>query len=66
MENYLRNIEGKTKNDILFDWERKIVAIIKPFEGIENLIKHNEEILDLFEGYPNFFIKNFLEKYIND
>lgn len=66
MNNYLKNNERKTEKDILFDWERKIIQMIKPFEGIKNLIKQcNEEILDLFEGYPNFFIQKFLEKYIN-
>lgn len=30
--------------------------MIESFEGIENLIKYDKEILDLFEGYPNFFL----------
>ena len=63
MENYIKINTGKSKNDTLFDWDTKIIQLIKSFGGIDNLIKNSEEILELFQGYPDFFLKNILEKY---
>lgn len=65
MENFIKINTGKSKDDILFDWDKKIIQLIKSFGGIDNLIKNSEEILELFKGYPNFFLKNILEKYMD-
>ena len=32
--------------------------------GVKNTIKYNEEIKNLFEGYPNFYINEILERYV--
>ena len=65
MENYLKINSGKSQKDILFDWEEKFIKLIKPFEGVENLIEHNSEVSKLFKGYPSFLVKIILENYIN-
>jgi len=59
MENYIKIQTGKSKNDILFDWDIKIIQLIKSFVEIDSLIKKSEEILELFKGYPEFFLKIF-------
>ena len=61
MQNQIKIKTGKNEKDIMFDWDNQIIRLIKSNNGIENLIK----IVDLFEGYPDFFIKNFLKKYID-
>ena len=65
LENYIQNQTGKTEDELLFDWENKIIEQVKFFGGVENYLKNNKEISVLFQGYPDFFIKNFLEKYNN-
>ena len=65
LENYIKIKTGKVENEILFDWENKIIEDIKSYDGIENYIKKSNEISNLFKGYPNFCIKYFLERYIN-
>ena len=33
--------------------------------GTKNCIEREHEIKVLFEGYPDFFVENYLQKYIN-
>ena len=61
------SIQNKTRkklDDILFDWEIKIIKLIKENNSIENLIKNNKEIAILFEGYPEIYYKIYLKKYL--
>ena len=68
LENYINYIKintGKTECEIAFDWEEKIIEEVKKFGGVQNYIKYDKEISELFKGYPNFFVENLLEKYSN-
>lgn len=64
LENYIKINTGKLESEITYDWENKIIKQIKYYGGVENYIKGDEKISELFDGYPDFFVKNFLEKYI--
>ena len=59
----IENRTTKNLDDILFDWEIKIIKLIKENNNIENLIK-NKEIALLFEGYPEIYYKIYLKKYL--
>ena len=63
LENYVKLNTGKSVNDILFDWEKRIKEQIKYYNGIKNYLKSDNKILALFEGYPVFYIEKILEKY---
>ena len=64
LENYIKINSGKSENEIIYDWENKIIEQIKYYGGIENYIKSDKKISELFEGYPDIFVKDFLERYI--
>ena len=66
LENYIKNKTGKSEDESLFDWEKKIIEQVKYYGGVEAYIKNDKEISNLFKGYPDFFIENFLEKYANE
>jgi hypothetical protein len=63
LENYLKVKTGKTSDNILFDWDEKLINFIESSGGVKNAIKDKKEIRNLFEGYPNFYINEILEKY---
>ena len=63
LQNYIKIKTGKEDTEILFDWEDKIIENIKYFGGIEAYLKDDKEISILFQGYPKFFIENFLGRY---
>ena len=63
LENFIKNKTGKSEDELLFDWEQKIIEEIKSFGGVEAYLKNDKEILGLFKGYPDFFTENFLERY---
>lgn len=67
--NLLNNkIMGKNRSanePFRFDWEKKIENIIKLNNGVDNTIKNNKEIQDLFIGYPQEVVINFLKNYIH-
>ena len=64
LENYIKINSGKSENEIIYDWENKIIEQIKYYGGVENYIKSDKKISELFEGYPDIFVKDFLERYI--
>ena len=66
LENYIKNKTGKSEDELLFDWEKKIIERIKYFGGAELYLKNDKEILGLFKGYPDFFTENFLERYTDE
>ena len=43
--------------------KKKIENIIKLNNGVDNTIKNNKEIQDLFIGYPQEVVINFLKNY---
>ena len=63
LENYIKAKTGKASDNILFDWDEKIINLIKSYGGIENTLKYDKEIKSLFEGYPDFYLNEILEKY---
>ena len=44
LENCIKNQTGKSENEILFDWENKIIEQVKIFGGVENYLKNDKEI----------------------
>ena len=66
MENYIKNKTRKSEDELLFDWEKKIIERIKYFGGAELYLKNDKEISGLFKGYPDFFTENFLERYTDE
>ena len=63
LENCIKNKTGKSEDELLFDWEKKIIEEIKSFGGVDAYLKNDKEISGLFKGYPDFFTENFLERY---
>ena len=63
LEIFIKNKTGKSEDELLFDREQNIIEQIKYFGGVEAYIKNDKEISNLFKGYPDFFIENFLERY---
>lgn len=49
-------------NDICFDWKNKIVKKIQENGWVKNSIKNNNEIKELFNGYPDFYTEQYLHK----
>ena len=37
--------------------------MIKSYDGIEITLKYDKEIKSLFDGYPDFYLNEILEKY---
>lgn len=65
LKNAIKAKTGKDPDDIKFDWDNNLSKIIQKNNGIENLIKEDEKIMDLFEGYPEIVVNLFLKKYLN-
>lgn len=42
------------------------MKIVKKNGGVKNIIKNNDDIKELFNGYPDIFLEHFLEKYVKD
>ena len=65
--NLLNSIKKKCKkyktSNILFVWETNFKKLIKNDNDLDNIVKNNELIKKLFEGYPEFVIKNHSSKY---
>ena len=55
LKDYIENKTTTNLDDILFDWDNKIIRLIKENKGIENLIKNDKEIAMLFDGYHEIF-----------
>lgn len=64
LKDYIKKETMTNMDDILFDWDLKIIKLIQENSGIENLIKNDKEIAILFEGYPKIFYKIYLKKYL--
>ena len=62
---YITKETKKDPNNVYFDWDYKLIKLLEENGGIKKCIKHNQEIKDLFEGYPYFFVENYLHKYLN-
>ena len=52
-------------NNVYFDWDYKLIKLLEKNGGIKNCIEREQEIKDLFEVYPDFFVENYLQKYLN-
>ena len=64
----LLNDKITLKNKIInkpfvYDWDKKLQTIIKSNVDLENSIKNNKDIQELFIGYPDEVTINFLKKY---
>ena len=60
----IRN-KKKNKENFIFDWEKKLLKIINSGGDIKTIIKNNSLIRNLFDGYPEEIITNYLNKYLN-
>lgn len=63
LENYIKIQTGKIQDDILFDWDKKLVELVQNDNGAKNYLQDNEMIGKLFEGYPDFYVDNFIQTY---
>lgn len=59
---YVMNEKKICFNDVCFDWEDKIVKIVQENGGVKNIIQNNNEIKQLFDGYPDFYSEQYLNK----
>lgn len=56
----------KVKNrpqKFLFDWENKFNKLTRENKDLETIAKHNRIINELFAGYPESFVVDFLQNY---
>lgn len=65
LNNKLIKNKKKNKENFIFDWETKLLKIINSGDDIETIIKNNSHIRNLFKGYPEEIITNYLNKYLN-
>ena len=63
LENYIKN--ETNLDDFNFDWDIKMIGLIKKNMDIKKIMD-DIEITQLFNGYPKFFIQNYIEKYLNN
>lgn len=64
LNNGLKANKNKTEKS-KFDWEKNFKKLIGKNSDIENLVQNNVLIKELFEGYPESIVIDFLRKYKN-